>query len=106
MSLDEDALATATLLRQHFAKLDSTQIANELIVKETLGAPLMDTATTHYVQSLSPSCHRRPPCLVPCASAGQGTYGRVRLAEFTDPTKALMAEQGIATTGVFALKVV
>jgi len=68
---EDDVLATATLLRQYFAKHDAAQMANDLIIKETLG---------------------------------QGTYGRVRLAEFTDSCKAAMTEQAIMTTGVFALK--
>mmetsp|Transcript_24965 Transcript_24965/g.63604 ORF Transcript_24965/g.63604 Transcript_24965/m.63604 type:complete len:321 (+) Transcript_24965:94-1056(+) len=79
MSGEEDHAQVAALTRQHFQKHDAAQMANDLVIKETLG---------------------------------QGTYGRVRLAELTEPAKAALTEcAGLGpdgprhVTGVFALKI-
>ena len=99
-------LATATLLRQHFMKHDAAQMANDLIVKETLGTPkrlVCDSRGLFGGESYS-MCQDARRCF-----AGQGTYGRVRLAELTDAAKAtLKASETVLEhpiKGVFALKV-
>ena len=103
---EDDVVANATLLRQHFAKGDAVQMANDLIIKETLGATGTQPQQWVLARARKVRPRNRPISLAPSGTAGQGTYGRVRLAELTDTAKAsLMSEQQVLTTGFFALKV-
>ena len=98
-------LATATLLRQHFAKHDAAQMTNDLIVKETLGTRALLATGEGGLVSLADALTaalfslRRPGYLRPGAVGGAHRKREGRNGRAGDSHNGRLCTQGEPPSG-------